>query len=672
MDALNGRLLDLVRKLDVVGPSPSLVDLAQAMESTRLSLADVAPFVRPDIKGYHRSPVVVREQYEVLVMTWLPGQASVPHDHSGSICVMQVVQGEAVEGSYRVGADGYVDLEYETTVGAGEITAGQDAGVHTVRNSQSDGPPMVTVHVYAPPLRDFRRFVPRPKPLRDEAPVSIEAVPTIVIVGGGFSGSVTAAQLLRQAKAAGTKLRIVITERRGAIGEGLAYSTREPSHLLNVPAGRMSAWPDRPDDFVNWASRRYREVQPGEFLPRQWYGEYVRELMLSAARDAVGVAELNVVLDEVRRVARHPGGGWMVHMARGASVRAETVVLAVGHRPPSDPIAARWSGPRHRFIADPWRPLALNVVGQHEPVVVLGSGLSAVDAVLSLVQQSHQAPITLLSRRGLAPQAHAATALAPVDMQAFVTAQKATPEGVRALPLFRELLKTVREQTRVGGDWRAVLDGLRPHTAALWQAMPLAERRRFLGRLRPFWEVHRHRMALAVAKQFNELVERGKVRVLAGRILSSQAQENGVTLVVAQRGSDRWCELRPSWILNCTGPAPSNSAVANPVIGSLLVHGWLKPDPLNLGVETSETGHAMDAEGHEVPDLFVIGTLRKPAYWESTAVPELRGQAAAIATGALAQLAQGRSPQGIGAPHMRAPSPIRAQGDATPQHPPRG
>src|SRR5260221_5261134 len=164
MHQLNGRMHDLVQNLDALGSAPSLVALAHVLEQGRLTADDVAPFVTPNRQGYNRAQVVLREHYELLVMTWLPGQASVPHDHTGSICAMQIVQGEAAEGCYRVASDGYVDREYETRVRTGEVTSGQDAGVHTVGNPSQTGELLVTVHVYAPPLKDFRRFAPRPAP----------------------------------------------------------------------------------------------------------------------------------------------------------------------------------------------------------------------------------------------------------------------------------------------------------------------------------------------------------------------------------------------------------------------------------------------------------------------------------------------------------------------------
>ncbi len=347
-----------------------------------------------------------------------------------------------------------------------------------------------------------------------------------------------AAQTLRGAGQAGLPVKVVLVERRGTIGEGVAYSTREAVHLLNVPAGRMSAWPDRPDDFVQWASRRYGAVKPTDFLPRRWYGEYVRESLLSTAvAPESDRPQLAVVFDEVRRVARHPSGGWMVHLARDRSFQADAVILTVGHRPPSDPIGKRWRGPRTRFLSDPWRPFGTNVVGPDDPTVVLGSGLTAVDTVLSLCQQPRRGPITLVSRHGLVPLAHSATPVAPVDLTSLVSELVAGPGGVRTRTLLRKLRDKARDLESAGGDWRSIVDGLRPHTARLWQSMTSAERRRFLARLRPFWEVHRHRMPLAVAEPFRALLAAGTVRLVAGRVEEVQAEDEGVRLVVRERGS---------------------------------------------------------------------------------------------------------------------------------------
>ena len=621
MASLSPRLQLLVERLDDLGPDTTLAGIARVLTDAALSPGDVAPFVRPTPASYSRVRVVRNERYELLVLTWLPGQASPAHDHTGSVCVLQVIHGTAVEAEYSVASDGYADIEYETTATAGRVSGGQDAGVHTVRNP-SAAEPLVTVHVYAPPLKDVRRYTPRPIPTPRRAE---PRVPTVAIVGGGFSGAMTAAHLLRH----GGDLRVVLVERRGTVGEGLAYGTLEADHLLNVPAARMSAWPDRPDDFREWATRRDESVRPGDFLPRRWYGEYLRESLHRAAGESH--AKLDILLEEARRVARHPAGGWMVHLERGAPLRADEVVLAVGHRPPSDPLRSLWAGPRDRFLADPWQPFDVRAIPADESVAILGSGLTAIDTVLSLSSSPRSAPITLLSRSGFLPHPHATAPVSALDLTSFVDEHLSAHPRPNAAGLARAIRRRARRHVAEGGDWRAVVDGLRPHTARLWQALSDRERTTFITRLRPFWEVHRHRMAPRIAERLHQLRRDGLVLLRPGTIVAATATASGVRIDVRPRGADRPVSGTYHWVINCTGPAPSNRPEASPVIGSLLVHGWVRRDPLSLGLDVTADGQTVASDGTVVADLSVVGTLRKPLVWESTAVPELRQQAAHVA-----------------------------------------
>jgi uncharacterized NAD(P)/FAD-binding protein YdhS len=629
----NQLLQQLIARLDLLGARRTLVDLADALAESSLQYSDIEPYVRTTEHSYTRNTVALREHYELLVLTWQGGQASVPHDHGGSICAMMTMRGNAVEGNYSVAADGYVDLEFEQRFSVGQITAGDDAAVHTVKNLATNRADLlVTVHIYSPPLRDFRRFVERPVALPHPSSANHSDVPTIAVVGGGFSGSICSTQLLRQTSAAGSPLRVLLIEQRGSIGEGLAYGTREDCHLLNVPAGRMSAFPDQPADFLNWAKARSANVSPDDFLPRQWYGEYVRQTLMKAADSAGGNVEFSVIFDEVRRIARHPDGGWLLNVARGTPIRADAVVLGIGHRAPSDPLGKKWTGPRTRFIADPWKAFAMNAVTADAAVLILGTGLTAVDAVMSLVERGHRGSITLLSRRGLLPQPHLSGHGTPLDLTPMVK-ELTAHSPLRALSLLRQLRGQVADATAKGIPWQYVTDGLRPHIADLWRIMPVTERRRFLSHLRAFWEVHRHRMPVPVAKRFHELLASGTVRILRGRAESVTADSDTLRVILRDRLTGQSTETNCNWIVNATGPSPSNSAAANPAIGSLLIQKLLCADELNLGVMTTSAGNAVATNGQPVTDLFVVGTLRKPGLWESTAVPELRQQAASTAAG---------------------------------------
>jgi uncharacterized NAD(P)/FAD-binding protein YdhS len=539
------------------------------------------------------------------------------------VCVVRIIQGSATEAYYSIASDGFVDLEYEEAVSVGEVTSLHDAGVHSIRNGSGTGETLVTLHVYSPPLRAGRRFVGRVSPVprhRGRA----ESTPTVAVVGGGFSGSMTAAQLMRQATA---PVRVVLVERQGAIGEGVAYATREPAHRLNVPAENMSARPDSPRDFLDWLRAREPGVEAGAFASRQLYADYLRETLQAASRDSV--ATLDIVFDEVRRLAKTPLGPWMVHLARGASFRADAVVLAIGHNPPSDPVGSRWSGPRGRFLSDPWRPFAVNAIQPDEPVLILGGGLTAVDMVLSLTEHPRSAVISLVSLRGLAPQSHRADPLQPLDLGSWVADRLG--QGVTALGLSRAIRALIADAAKSGADWRQVIDGLRPHTPALWRALPWRSRSAFLRHLRPFWEVHRHRMPPEIGERLSALVAEGRVRILAGRIEWAAAESAQVHIRIHSRTEGAPHDLSVGWVVNCTGPRPSNRPESNPAIASLAARGKIRPDPLSLGLETSPGGAVLARDGERLEDLWVVGTLRKPDCWESTAVPELREQTVDVA-----------------------------------------
>jgi len=623
-------LEELVERLHRFGPNLTLEDMAQVLKSANLSLSDVEPFVKSDPRSYQRYRIASADHFEALVMTWLPGQASSPHDHAGSKCVLQVLQGTAIESSFRIAEDGYIDLEYENSIATPGISAGQDAGIHAVRNSSDAAECLVTLHIYSPPLRQFRRFVERPIEQRHPVPPR-ESGHHVIIVGGGFSGSMVAAQVLRQAAESDVKLSLTLIERSGAIGEGIAYSTTDLHHLLNVPAGKMSAWPNAPDDFLNWVRRLKPDATATEFLPRRWYGQYVRETLIRAVQQTSPEVKFKIKFDEVRRIARIPGESWLVHLATGDSVRADTVVLAVGHRPPDDPIGNRWAGSRSRYVMNPWAPMSLNVISPQDNVVILGSGLTAVDTVLSLVDGPRSGTITMISRRGLFPQAHAELPITPIDLTVEVQDFLGNQSRSRLLELARSLRNKVSRIGNEGGDWRAVIDGLRPHLSVIWRSLSLDDRKRFLRFLRPYWEIHRHRMATQISAAFGELHDAGKIEFVAGQITSASAGNAHLDLIVEQRHSKHRLAISADWVINCTGPLPSNTSSGNPAIGSLLVDGWLKPDPLGLGIETTETGVALNVNHEPIDDLLVIGTLRKAMEWESTAVPELRVQAAQIA-----------------------------------------
>ncbi len=502
---------------------------------------------------------------------------------------------------------------------------------------------------------------------------------TVAIVGGGFSGTMAAVQLLRAATESKTPCAIVLFEKEPArLARGVAYSTTCQEHLLNVPAARMSAWPDRPDDFLAWAQQRDPTVGPASFLPRQLYGDYLSETLKQAVDragsglsinepealaenadsainshpresasasgshefgvltgQAGGVVQFRIARQAVTNATRTGNGRWRVGDGIGPPLVVDTIVLATGHRPPADPLASVWRGSRTRYISQPWREDALPQIAADDDILILGSGLSAVDWVLALSSQPGTGRFTLVSRNGLLPQPHRPGIIGR-DPAPALAAWLQTASGQRLNAVRRGVRELVLEGEAQGQDWRGVMDGLRAHTSRIWQALTSREKARFLARLRPFWEVHRHRMATAVAARIGSLRTEGRLQVIAGHCCLAVGSETAARLELRERRSGQQVQLRSGWVVNCTGPAAFEALTEDPLFLELSAQGHVVRDEAGLGIETDEAGNAIDSHGCPDSTLKVIGTLRKPLLWESTAVPELREQAARIAAGVVA------------------------------------
>lgn len=633
--ALTPRLADVVERFVALGETVTRRDAISILASCEIDLDDVSGFVEESPHGYARRRVARTDAFEMLVMTWKAGQGSVPHDHAKSLCALRVLRGRLHETRYTPASDGLVDATAGGDAGETEVLVDTSEHIHGLRNAPDAPCTLVTLHVYAPPLPELRRYAPRPDGSALASVFTrtrVPHAPTVAIVGGGFSGTMVATQLLARATVEGLPLHLVVIDRQASFAEGPAYRTPDPRHLLNVPAANMSAWPDRPADFYDWARARDPRVEPTTFLPRKLYAEYVRARFFECASRASERISAEVRRDEVAAITRTRGGRHRLEVS-GGTLDADVVVLATGHRQPDDPLARAWTGSRARYVEDPWSSLALTAIRPDETVLVLGSGLTAVDALLSIAKQPRTAPVLALSRRGLAPERHAEVRRAPIDPSEWLEPLLATPGG----PSTRALMRALREASRRAEDWRPVVDGLRPHTTRVWQSLSPTEASRFVRHARPFWEVRRHRMAPEIGRVVDEATAAGLFTSLAGRVRRAEADHDGVTIELCPRGEKGSRTLRTHWVVNCTGPGSGPNLV--PVVRSLVEAGHLELDALGLGVHTGRDGRAI-AAGRESEDLFIIGTLRKPELWESTAVPELRGHAAHTAEVVIERLRQ--------------------------------
>lgn len=453
---------------------------------------------------------------------------------------------------------------------------------------------------------------------------------TIAIIGAGFSGTAVSAHLLRLPAPTGG-LRVLLFERGPRFARGVAYGARHGACSLNVPAGRMSAFPDDPDHFLRWARTRDARVTGGSFPARSFYGEYLESVLRDAEAGAQPGCSLERIHAEVSKIEPAEGGGATVIAGDGGRFRADAVCLALGNFPPSDPpIADRAFFSTPRYARDPWAHGLLESIGADEPVLIVGTGLTMLDIALSLKSLGHSAPVHALSRRGLLPQPHRVSVRPPRALP-FPERMRPLLEGASGAELLRAVRDEIRAGARRGDDWREVVTSLRHETAALWRAMDERARRQFLRHAQPFWDTHRHRASPETAAAIADLIERGSLHVHAGRALAMRDAGGHAEVEFRPRGATEPVTLRVGRVINCTGPDTNLTRVHDPLLRDLRASGLVRPDALGLGLDCDAEGGAIGADGRAREWLRVMGPLRKGQLWESTAVPELRTQAPALA-----------------------------------------
>jgi uncharacterized NAD(P)/FAD-binding protein YdhS len=309
---------------------------------------------------------------------------------------------------------------------------------------------------------------------------------------------------------------------------------------------------------------------------------------------------------------------------------ADKVVLALGNFPPGDLRLPGKTPHSQHYIADPWAPGALGAAstnqdrGKDQSVLLVGSGLTSLDVAIALRGQGCSGTIHLLSRRGLLPQNHEATVIWTPFWD------ENSPRTVRGL--LRLIRTQVEAAQRLGSNWRAVIDSLRPFTQTIWRSLSRQERRRFLRHARPYWEVHRHRVAPEIGVALASQIQNGWIKIHAGRIVAYAEDADGVDVTYRGRKSGELESLRVGRVINCTGPEVDCRRIENLLLTNLMRQKMARPDPLFLGLDTSEDGALRDAYGAASDFLYALGPLRKASLWETTAVPEIRLQASQLAT----------------------------------------
>jgi uncharacterized NAD(P)/FAD-binding protein YdhS len=468
----------------------------------------------------------------------------------------------------------------------------------------------------------------------------------VAIIGGGFSGAAVAWHLLRLRP---ELERVVIIEPRAELGRGLAYSATDPSHRINVPATRMSLVPDQPTHFNDWleasgaldADPAARRSEGRNFPARAVFGAYVAEQLAALGPRIVHIAAAAEAVDPSE-------DGYRIRTSDGGTVEAGLVVLAVAHAPPSPPSAlARALAGHPRFLPDPWQAGALDAVRPDDRVLIVGTGLTMADLVATLDRLGHRGTVVALSRRGLRSRGHPAAIHDPYG-------DFATDPARTAGALLRRIRAAVAEAVAAGKSWHCVLDQVRLQGSTIWNALPLHERARLLRHLRPFWDVHRFRIAPQVEEVLDQRIAAGTLRLRAASLQNVERCGEAIHVTLRDRRTGAVTRETFDAVLTATGPAHGRVFADNPVLAALERAGLARPDKLRLGIEVTADGRAIGSDGAPTPDLYVAGPLARGTVGELMGLPDVTNYAIRIAEAVAARPLPGTDSAAGVAPYASA------------------
>jgi uncharacterized NAD(P)/FAD-binding protein YdhS len=440
---------------------------------------------------------------------------------------------------------------------------------------------------------------------------------TVAIVGGGCSGLLVAVNLFRN----GFQGRVTVIEPRERLGAGLAYSTAFIQHLLNVPAGKMSALPGQPAHFLEWLrAHHWPDAKPESLAPRRLYGQYLQDVLKQTLRAGAGSRFSHIRAEAIDASA--DGRGACLSLSDGMTVCADKVVLALGN-PASCPTPSLLRrGLEDRWHLSPWLGDAMRVRFSGERILLLGTGLTAVDAVLALQNQELACQVYMLSRRGILPKIH--------NLRVPVAAPPLLQNRGNLRRLVHEVRGHIEAARQADLCWRAIVDGLRPISNEVWGELSVADQQQFLRHIKKYWEPHRHRMAPEIRERMDAYKANGALQIIAGRLLetSSRGRATGVRIAL-KRGGERTVDV--DRIISCTGIQESYTNSPRPLIRSLMQNGLAQANHLGMGFQTDGEGALLDGNMRPSSIFFTLGPPRRGELFETTAVPEIRAQAEALA-----------------------------------------
>ena len=469
---------------------------------------------------------------------------------------------------------------------------------------------------------------------------------TVAVIGGGYTGAAFAIHLSRTSP---VRLRIVVVEPADSLGAGLAHASRHPDHRLNGPDAVHILYPGHPNDFGEWLRHTGAVEQDPEsvtasgaiFARRSDFGAYMAAQVARHQNENPSGSEILHIRDKASGLARDDDG-YSLRLSRGGSIHVGLCVLATGQEKPGVPLPLQSAVDRPDYFGDPWDIEALVRIDPNDPVLILGTGLTAADVIVTLVRLGHQGPIRAISRRGLRPR----------SQNIFRQMQSMWDKLERAPPAFVErhgptesvgtVLRALRRDIDGGASngvvWFEWFDDLRDAVTVLWPSLPSHEKARFVRHLKPWYDVHRFRIPPQTEVIVEQTIESGQLQFEAARLAGIDSGADGFIAETIQRSARHPVSSRVGAIVNCTGPDGRLASSRNPFIAEILREEWIRPGPLGLGIDVDQACRAITRSGRPAADLYILGPPSNPSLGETLTVPFITRQIDQMMPGVIARI----------------------------------
>ncbi|HNQ27423.1 MAG TPA: FAD/NAD(P)-binding protein [Aquaticitalea sp.] len=451
----------------------------------------------------------------------------------------------------------------------------------------------------------------------------------VVIIGAGFCGTMVAVNLILKSN---VPLSISIIDRAEHFNKGIAYNPYSKNHLLNVPTGKMSAFPNKPDHFLDWVMKtpdfigKDKSVISSSFLPRSLYGDYLKSIWNDTQKIAKSKKIMVKTIDGFVKELDIQGKKTIIRLEDGCDVLAKACVLATGNQPPRNQKIKNLDFYKsQKYFQNPWKIASVTNIASDLPILVIGNGLTMVDTVFGLLESGFKGQIHAISPNGfnLLPHEHSGAT--------YTKLQEELAEPLALSQLVSLANKHIKGAKRHEHTAPSVIDAFRPFAQKLWKNLSVSEKHLFMARLRHLWNVARHRIPQQSHDKIRQLQIDGQLSVKSGRIIDLKETEKGIDVSYFDKQENKTKALQVFRIINCTGPE-SDLMKIDGLFKKCISRGMMQQDALNLGISAdTSTFQVKKADGNVHDNLFTLGSNLKGELWESTAVNELKVQAEQLA-----------------------------------------